>query len=325
MTDFRTDVRVSPAANSIDLNSKILTTGSCFADAIGDRLAASKFQSLINPFGVTYNPHSIHKTLRYTIHNAPLPNHTYLKNGEVCLNYDFHSRHSSLIQAELSYQLSNTIGATHYFLKDTDWLLITYGTSWVYERVDTGEIVANCHKMPAAIFNKLLMGEAQIVESFGTLYHELKTFNQKIRIILTVSPVRHIKDTLELNAVSKAMLRVACHRIVEKFNDTEYFPAYEMMMDDLRDYRFYKSDMLHPTRDAEDYIWKKFVEKYFDVQTKKIVEQWESISRSLSHKPFHPASTAHQQFLKDTLKKLEGLKGKINIDEEIKHVKSQII
>ena len=325
MTDFRTDVRVSVSPFSINLQSKILTAGSCFADAVGLRMVNSKFNSLSNPFGVIYNPHSIHKVLRYAVHNQPLPEHTYLKNGDVHVNYDFHSELSALNSGELTYRIINMIGAVHYFLRDTNWLLLTYGTAWAYERNDTGEIVANCHKIPATNFKKSLLDEQKITDSFETVYNDLKRLNPDLRIILTVSPVRHIKDTLELNSVSKAVLRVACHTITRKFKDTEYFPAYEMMIDDLRDYRFYKSDMLHPTTEAEDYIWKKFAERYFDDDTRKFIAQWESIAAALAHKPFHPSSSAHQQFLKDVLKKLEGLKGKVNIDKEIETVKAQIM
>ena len=326
MKTFRTEVRISSPTRSMGLKTRIVTQGSCFSDAIGDRLAAHKLKALVNPFGVMYNPESIHKALSYSIFNEPVAPHTFLHHNGIYLNYDFHSEFSSLTARELSMQLLNSIGSAHYFLKDAGWLLITYGTAWVYQRQDTGEIVANCHKLPASNFSKSLMSAAQVQSSFVTFFEQLKKFNPHIRVILTVSPVRHIKDTLELNSVSKAILRVACHYISEQFAEVEYFPAYEMMMDDLRDYRFYKGDMLHPTAEAEDYIWEKFMERYFSVDLKDFVKEWDSILAALRHKPFHPGTAAHQQFLRDTLENLEAIKRMdIDVEEEISQVRAQII
>jgi hypothetical protein len=325
MNSFRTDVSISPSIHKTGLKNPILTVGSCFADAIGLRLDNNKFKTLVNPFGVLYNPMSIHKALRYAIHQEPPADHTYLSNNELCLNYDFHSEFSHPEKNILLSRVQNIIGSSHFFLKDADRILITYGTAWVYSRKDTGEIVANCHKLPAFSFTKSLLTENEIVESFKTFHDSITAFNPNIRIILTLSPVRHLKDTLELNSVSKSVIRLACHRIAEKFQAAEYFPAYEIMMDDLRDYRFYKSDMLHPTEDAEDYIWQKFSECYFDEETLAFLKQWQSIRSALSHKPFHPASSAHQQFLKDTLKKVEALKGKVDVSEEAASIKAQLL
>lgn len=324
MKEFRTALKVGPAIAQMRLKNGILTQGSCFADAIGDRLATHKLNALVNPFGVIYNPESIHKALLYAIYNEAVPPQTFLKHGDVHLNFDFHSAFSALTHEELSAQLNNAVGATHYFLKKADWLVITYGTAWVYERQETGEIVANCHKLPAAHFSKSLMSTHVIVSSFARFYEALKKLNDGIRVIITVSPVRHLKDTLELNGVSKAILRVACHEIQAQFTDVEYFPAYEMMIDDLRDYRFYKSDMLHPTAQAEDYIWENFMERYFSAELKDFVKQWSAVLSALRHKPFHPGTAAHQQFLRDTLKKLEALSIQVDVREEISRLKANM-
>jgi hypothetical protein len=325
MKEFRTEIKVTPAAAPMGTKNVVLTQGSCFADAIGNRLAGYKIKSLVNPFGVIYNPESIHKVLNYSIFNEPLPEHTYLQQEEVFLNYNFHSEFSALKKEELVARLTNAIGASHYFLKDTDWLVITYGTAWVYLRKETGDIVANCHKLPSAAFVKSLLDSETIVSSFNLFYDRLKKFNPQIKIILTVSPVRHIRDTLELNSVSKSMLRVACHNISSQYDDVDYFPAYEIMMDDLRDYRFYKSDMLHPTVEAEDYIWEKFMERYFSVDLKAFVEKWKIILSAMRHKPFHPHTAAHQQFLHSTLARLAELKSEVNVDEEVAVIKEQLI
>ena len=326
MKAFRTEIKVPPGTRNMGPKVRIVTQGSCFSDAIGDRLALHKLRVLINPFGVIYNPPSIHKALSYSVFNEPVAPHTFVRHNDIFFNYDFHSTFSALTAQELSTRLINSIGASHYFLKDADWLLLTYGTAWVYQRQDTGEIVANCHKLPSGSFSKSLMSAGQVQSSFALFFEQLKKFNPKIKVILTVSPVRHIKDTLELNSVSKAILRVACHDMSERYADVEYFPAYEMMMDDLRDYRFYKGDMLHPTAEAEDYIWDKFMERYFSTDLKDFVRQWDSILSALRHKPFHPGTPAHQQFLRDTLKKLENIERMdIDVEEELSQVRAQII
>jgi hypothetical protein len=324
MNKFRTDVSISPSSQPIGHKNKVLTIGSCFADAIGVRLQQNKFPTLVNPFGVVYNPVSIHKALRYAIHQEPPPDHSYLQHQQIYHNYDFHSELSAPDKSGLTAAISNRIGTTHYFLKDASCLFVTYGTAWIYSRNDTGETVANCHKMPAGTFTKSLLNENEIVLSFEQLHKELLSLNPDLKIIITLSPVRHIKDTLELNSVSKSVLRVACHHIASSFRSVEYFPAFEMMMDDLRDYRFYKPDMLHPSETAEEYIWEKFSDRYFASETRSFLKQWKSLRSALAHKPFHPASDAHQQFLKETLKKLEELKTFINVDEEITAVKSQM-
>jgi hypothetical protein len=157
------------------------------------------------------------------------------------------------------------------------------------------------------------------------VFNQLKNFNPKIKIILTVSPVRHLKDTLELNSVSKSILRVACHHLSTQYDDVEYFPAFEMMVDDLRDYRFYKADMLHPTAEAEDYIWEKFMERYFSHELKEFVGKWNVILAALRHRPFHPQTALHQQFLKDILEKLEEVEPWVNVEDEKSQVRQQLI
>lgn len=322
---FRTEIHISPSPVQINLQEKIITTGSCFSDAIGGQLLQNKFDVLVNPFGTTYNPYSIHKAIRYAIHNQVVPEHTYVENQGIVSNYDFHSSFSASEKIVVEKKLKEVIGATHYFLKDASWIIITYGTAWTYERNDTGDIVANCHKVPSANFTKSLLSQEKVLESFQEFYQELKTFNPKCKIILTVSPVRHIKDTLPSNSVSKALLRLACQTLSEANSDVFYFPSYEIMMDDLRDYRFYKSDMLHPSEDAEEYIWNKFTGSFFDESTKSFIKQWQSIQSALQHKPFHPQSIAHQSFLRNTLSQLEALQKIASVEREIQFVKSQLV
>jgi len=322
---FRTEIKPEPSSVKINLKDKILTAGSCFSDAIGKQLTETKFGTLANPFGVSYNPHSIHKVLRYALHNQVVPDHTYLSNQELAANYDFHSSFSAMKKSEVEKKIKETTGASHYFLKDASWVFITYGSAWVYERKDTGEIVSNCHKMPSSGFTKSLMSQKKVLESFDEFYRDLKAFNPKCKLILTVSPVRHLKDTLPLNSVSKSVLRLACQTISETYADAFYFPSYEIMLDDLRDYRFYKPDMIHPSEEAEEYIWTKFSDCFFDNNTKGFIKQWRPIRIALQHKAFHLNSSTHQNFLKKTLGQLEELSKTVNVDKEIVSVKSQII
>ncbi len=325
MKEFRTELTLPKATARMDLKSGILTQGSCFSEAIGHRFKIYKMNASVNPFGVIYNPVSIHKVLTYSLFNEPLPDHTFLQHHDIHYNFNFHSEFSDLQKPALISRLADTVETNHFFLKDAEWLLITYGTAWVYERKDTGEIVANCHKMPADLFTKSLLRHEDIFSSFSTFFHSLKRLNPKIRIILTVSPVRHVKDTLELNSVSKAVLRLACHSMAGNFNGVEYFPAFEIMMDDLRDYRFYKPDMLHPTEEAEDYIWEKFLARYADDDTLEFMTKWKGILSALSHRAFHPESTSHQQFLRHILKKLGELKSSVDVEEEELRIKNQML
>ena len=306
------------------ISDRILTIGSCFADAMGMRLHLNRLKVLANPFGNLYNPHSIHKTIRYALYNELPPAHTFLERDGISYNYDFHSEVSAVNQHNLSGKLKEITGAAHYHLATSEWVIITFGTAWVYERKETGEIVANCHKVPGNNFTKSLLSVQDVTESFGKLHNELKQFNPGIKIILTVSPVRHIKDTLELNSVSKAILRAACHEAAASLSDVSYFPAYEIMLDDLRDYRFYKADMIHPSDVAEDYIWEKFGEVFFSHDLKTFLSQWKEIQQAINHRAFYPSSAAHQSFLKETLKRLESLKGTIDVEDEVALIRSQI-
>lgn len=322
MDNFRTVLSTTPAAFNIGLRDQSLTIGSCFADNLGQLLQKNKFEVLVNPFGTTYNPISIHQVLQYAIQHSLPSNDTYGELNETHFNYDFHSTFSALDKPILERNIATAIDKSHQFLKSASLLLITYGTSWVYEH--QGRIVANCHKMPAKHFNKQLLTQKKILESFDNLYKQLIALNPNIRIILTLSPVRHIKDTLELNAVSKSILRISCHTLSEIYPQVEYFPAYEIVLDDLRDYRFYDRDLLHPSPEAIAYIWKIFGERYFTNDTLKFIKQWEEITKALEHRPTLPDTAMHQKFLSSLLIKLEELKKTINVDKELSQVKKQL-
>jgi hypothetical protein len=325
MSTFRTELKIKPSEWQIDFKTPVFTVGSCFSDAIGTRLEINKFPTLINPFGTTYNPISIHKLIHKALKNEPQESHTFLSRGDGHFNYDFHSSISSHNVAALQNTIIDKIGVAHHFLNTAKFLFITYGTAWVYNRRDTGETVANCHKQPGENFEKILLSQEEVRKSFLDIISALRKFNPDLKIILTLSPVRHLKDTLELNSVSKSLLRTACHELANAYHNVEYFPAYEIMMDDLRDYRFYASDMLHPSKDAEEYIWKKFAERYFTNATVDFIEKWQSILAALNHRPFNVVSAQHQEFLANTLNRLKEVGSIVNVDNEVATIASQII
>lgn len=324
MNPFRTVLKPGVSKHTLSLRDRVVTVGSCFAEAMGDRLLANKVSTLANPFGVIYNPHSVHKAMLYAVYNEVVHEGTFLERDGLHFNYDFHSSFSAASRVGLQSRIADCLGTAHHFIKEARAIILTYGTAWTYTRNDTGEIVANCHKVPAQYFTKSLMTVDEIVASFNDFYNRLKAFNPSCTVIVTVSPVRHLRDTIEGNGLSKAILRTACGIIDQSFDAVEYYPAFEIMMDDLRDYRFYKRDMIHPTEEAEDYIWEHFVATYFDNEARAFFDEWKAIRAALSHRPFHPESASHQTFLRETLAKLERLKSVVNVEEEISTVQSQL-
>ncbi len=325
MDNFRTVLSTTPATFNIGLKDNCFTIGSCFADNLGVLLKKYKISVHINPFGTSYNPVSIHKALGYAIDNETPHAKTFGELNGTHFNYDFHSSFSALNKPQLEGNLAQAITSAHRYINSASIILITYGSAWVYEHNETKEIVSNCHKMYADNFKKYLLTQKKILESFNIFYKKLTSLNPNVRIILTLSPVRHIKDTLELNAVSKSILRLSCHTLSEMYPNVEYFPAYEIVLDDLRDYRFYDRDLLHPSAEAIDYIWKLFSNRYFTDETKQFAEKWGKIIKGIEHRPYHPSSASHQNFLKGLLLQLEELKSSINVDKEISQVTQQIV
>jgi hypothetical protein len=324
MTPFRTELSITPATRSISLSDQLLTSGSCFADDLGKWLRESKFNIDINPFGTTYNPLCIHETLTQAILGQQLNDQKFVELNQTWYHYDFHSQWSHADKSILQSRLEKQLGYVGEKLGSIQTIILTYGTAWTYEHLTLNEIVANCHKIPGKNFKKNLLSQKRIIESFSGLYNIMKEVNPDVRFILTVSPVRHLKDTMELNQVSKATLRLACHTISTQLSDVEYFPSYEIMMDDLRDYRFYKEDMIHPNPTATHYIAQKFSDRYFSGATKDTIDTWSQLKKAIDHKPFHSQSVAHQKFLLDTLTNLEAIRTKINVESEIEEIKNRL-
>lgn len=324
MSEFRTVISLLPAPVKIGLNDRILTFGSCFSDAIGTRLRANKFPVLINPFGTIYNPGALHRLIIAGADNSIADPFSNVKSHDIYFNYDFHSSFSAMDEEDLNRRIRDSISLTHSWLKDASCIILTYGTAWAYRHKESGKVVSNCHKMPATIFEKHLQTPEEIIASFDLMYHRLKSERPDIKIILTVSPVRHTKDTLPLSAASKATLRLVCHQLSTCYPDVEYFPAFEIMTDDLRDYRFYKKDMIHPTEQAEDYIWDAFTNCYCSEETLEFIRKWTEIRRALEHRPFQPHSSGHRNFLSRLLMKVEALRMIAPVEEEVKQIKRNL-
>ena len=318
----RTEISPGKAPFTIEHNQTIVTLGSCFADMIGDKLHHYKFDVLANPFGTTFNPISLFQLLNISIERKFNPFPTSL--GEVWYDYQFHSEVSALSSEELHEVSNERIARTTKALARASVLVITLGTSWVYRHVESKAIVNNCHKQSGRYFKKELLSVKHILEDFEEVYSKLKELNPSIKIVFTVSPVRHIKDTLQLNNVSKAILISAVHYICEQHGDCHYFPAYEIQMDDLRDYRYYEEDLIHPNKQAENYIWKKLAQWVFPPNTLDALQEWDHLQKMLHHKPFHPTSASHQQFLKQTIQRFEEFTH-WNVSAEIESLKAQCI
>ncbi len=322
---FSTPVNPTISSQKITHGDSILAVGSCFAQNIGQQLTDYKFDVNINPFGILFNPHSIFKIVNLAATKGIIESMGIVENHGIFHHYDLHSDMSNMDREQLLDNANEQLHQLGAQLPHTTAIIYTFGTAVVYERKKTGKIVANCHKTPQWEFDRRIMEVEEIVHGFKVHYDLIRGINRKVRFILTVSPVRHQKETFEQNNVSKSVLRIACEKLKNSFDNVEYFPAFEIMMDELRDYRYYAEDMLHPSPVATDYIWNKFTEVYFDEPTKEFVKQWNKIRKALNHRPFNKDSKEHQKFVQKTIGQLQDFKDKIDVAQELTLLKSQLI
>ncbi|MFV7236534.1 GSCFA domain-containing protein [Flavobacterium sp. ZB4R12] len=297
--NFRTQIPIPKSNHPLDYSSIVVSLGSCFAENISDKFQYFKFQNTINPFGIIFNPVSIDKIIHKAINAILFTENDIFFHNERWHCFDVHSDLSISNKDELIESLNAILKSTKQQLQEASHVIITYGTSWVYRNIESGNIVANCHKVPQKQFKKELLSVDVIQESVANTLELIHSVNPNCNVIFTVSPIRHIKDGFVENQWSKANLISAIHSVPNfeycKLN-TEYFPSYEIMMDELRDYRFYAEDMLHPNQVAIDYIWKRFKETTISETAFSIMEEVEGIQKSLSHKPFNPDSESHLKF-----------------------------
>lgn len=289
----------------IEHHHKLLLIGSCFSEHMGMRLADAKFGVLENPHGILFNPLSVCHSLATYIDATILGEDELFLLNEVWNHWDFHSRFSNIDKEEALNNMNRSIIQAHGFLKDADWLMITLGSSFQYFLVTENHAVANCHRAPGQWFDKRLLRIEAIEEALHTTLEKLKVFNPNIKIIFTISPVRHIRDGVVDNNRSKARLIEVIHEIVDRNAHCYYFPAYELLIDVLRDYRYYDVDLVHPNFAATQVVWDQFANTFFTNDTKKIATLMQALSTAKNHKVRFEATAAFQKFAKSFLDKIE--------------------
>ncbi len=319
---FRTPIAIKPFTERVDYSSRILTLGSCFAAEIGARLRDSKFSVEVNPTGVLFNPASICATLQRFAQKRFISTKELHEGAEGWFHYDFHSSLSALDAEECAQGINHAIERGHDALVGADWVVLTLGTAWIYSLAQSGEVVANCHKQPHSTFVRRRKSVAEIVSQ---LSEAIETLLPHKKIILTLSPVRHLGDGLSENSLSKATLRVAIEEVVAQFPQRVwYFPAYEILVDDLRDYRFYGDDMTHPSPMAVDYVWQNFCEAAISEVALKMMARVERIVQAKCHRPINPTSEAHKKFCREQLLKIAELEGVVDMTAEREYFFGQI-
>lgn len=304
MKTFRTEIKLNKSENYINHQNKIITIGSCFSDNIGNLLKINKFNTLINPFGILYNPISIKQCIEKIIEKCNFKENDLIFYQEIWHSFYHHGKFSGENKAEVLRKINTSISESHKTLNQVDYLLVTFGSSYVYKYLENNLIVANCHKIPQKRFSQEMLKLNEIFKEWQLLIEIIKSFNPQIKIIFTVSPIRYLKYGNEMNSISKATLILLISQLKNTFDNIDYFPAYEIFMDDLRDYRFYKDDMIHPSEEGIKYVWQKFCEIYFKKETMDILEKVKSINLSLNHRPIHPQSLEHKKFINLQLEKI---------------------
>lgn len=318
MSQFRTIVDIPEYPFNISYKDKIMFIGSCFSDNIGSVLKRLKFNVNINPFGALYNPVSVKNSLELLINNRQFTKNDIQKYDEMWFSFYHHSNFSDVDKNKCLDRINKSISEASRFLREAAYLFITWGTARVYELESTGQVISNCHKLPAKYFRRKLPGFDEIVDLNTSLFKQLRNFNPNLEIICTISPVRHWKDGAHGNQVSKSMLHIALHELTGLAN-VFYFPAYEIAMDDLRDYRFYEADMLHLNQTAVNYIWDKFKTAFLDENTVNLMQQIEKLVKNSEHKPFNHKTESFRKFVNKNLTNIRNLSVKyphIDFSEE---------
>ena len=305
--NFTTKIPIEKYQSPIYYNSKIVSLGSCFAENMGAKFDYFKFQNTTNPFGIIFNPVSIEKLLNRIVHKIEFTKNDIFFHNDFWHCYEVHSELSNPNKEDFLNELNRIVQNSNNLITQATHLIITYGTSWVYRNKSSENIVANCHKVPQNLFEKEILSTDIIQKSIENTINLIQEVNPNCNFIFTISPVRHIKDGFVENQQSKAHLITALQSSMQNIKSANYFPSYEIMMDELRDYRFYADDMLHPSQTAIDYIWIKFFENYVSETEFATMNQVCEIQRSLKHRPFNPNSESHQKFLKNLQQKIAQL------------------
>jgi len=296
MIKLQTQLPLTTSSTPFGYGDKLLLLGSCFSENIGDKLNYYKFQSVTNPFGIIFNPIALERLIQDAIEDKTYTEEDVFELDGVWKSYYAHSDKNALSRLGAVIHLQEAQQLLRTQLKSASHLFITLGTAWVYRHLERDEVVANCHKVPQKEFVKELLSIDDIVQSLSHIVKLVRGFNPEIHITFTVSPVRHIKDGFIENTRSKSHLIAAIHELVDKDQAT-YYPSYEIMMDELRDYRFYGSDMIHPSAQAVAYIWERFIEVYAFAKAQQTMKQVSKVQQGITHKPFNVEGDQHQKFL----------------------------
>ena len=311
--NFHFEFDIKKLSPPINHQHKILMIGSCFTENIAEKLLKYKFSVLENPSGILFNPASVCETIHNIIHNKQFSKSDLFELNETWHSWQHHSRFSGITVEDALQKINSSTQQAHEFLKQTNYLFITLGSAWVYQltskaaNTTIGAVAANNHKAPADWFEKKLLPTDEIIHLLNNTLQQLQTFNPAIKIIFTISPVRHLREGVINNNRSKAALIQAVHAIAENNSNTYYFPAYEIVIDDLRDYRFYAEDLVHPNYAATEYVWNKLVDACMNDETKNIIKQIAEINLAFQHKPFNPQTQQHKNFLKTYSAKTQAL------------------
>ena len=306
---FFTEIQIPEFQWKMDYSKSMMFFGSCFSENIGQRLIDLKFKVDMNPFGILYNPESIANSLKIIIESRIFSEDDLFCDQGIWNSFYHHSRFSDVDQQATLGKINNRILSSNEFLKKADFLVITFGTAWVYELVKTGQIVSNCHKIPASEFKRFRLEVSDITNVYVELLEQIWKFNPGLKVIFTVSPIRHWKDGAVENQVSKATLLLAIDQLVSGFGKQKcnYFPSYELMMDELRDYRFYAEDMLHLSPVAVDYIFERFCQVAVTKESLKVSKEVVKILKAAMHRPFNNSTSEHNKFIQANLLEIDKL------------------
>lgn len=307
--NFTTQIPIKKSLHPISYESKIVSIGSCFAENMGEKFSYFKFQNVVNPFGILFNPVSIEKLIARVVNKQKFTEEDIFFHNDLWHCFEIHSELSNSDKEVFLNSLNELLKSTNNQITQSTHIILTYGTSWVYRNKTSESIVANCHKVPQSHFDKEILSVATIEKSIQNTIDLIQKINPNAAFIFTISPVRHIKDGFVENQRSKAHLISAMHKIINyQLSIVNYFPSYEIMMDELRDYRFYADDMLHPSQMAINYIWIRFLENYISEENHSTMEDVCAIQKALAHRSFNPNSDAHQKFLSNLKDKISRLK-----------------
>ncbi|MFV0366367.1 MAG: GSCFA domain-containing protein [Mangrovibacterium sp.] len=296
MNSYFTSVKIPNMGLHIDLDSRLMFMGSCFTDSIGSRFNQLKFPSLVNPFGVLYNPYSVANALKQTLEGKPLVEDDLFKQHGLYKSYFFHSRFNRSEAQEALALMDDAILQSHLFLQQTDVLFVTFGTAFLYQLEENGLVVANCHKQPSHLFVRKRMNVTEIAAIWNELLDELQAFNPNLKIVFTVSPIRHWKDGAHGNQLSKSSLLLAIDEIIANNSNCFYFPSYEIVMDELRDYRFYANDMLHLSEVAIEHIWQSVQSHLIVEKCHALLKQIARLNQATQHRIFNTSSEETTKF-----------------------------